>query len=145
MSADKTLGEIAAERDERALYLSDPDLYDALVRTEPETVHLTAEMAASPVLHSTPAAVSARFSDALLAEVFEADAEALTLRTVIERLDYAVTEEIDAILRANPTGPWSLGDLETMFGPRAPADAHPHEVRFVEWVGADDGDEDTRL
>ncbi|UTC28566.1 hypothetical protein MARCHEWKA_00530 [Brevundimonas phage vB_BpoS-Marchewka] len=88
--------------------------------------------------------LTARFSDALLAEVFEADAEALTLRTVVERLGYAVTEEIDAILRANPTGPWSLEDLETMFGPRDDVDdktsadcraRFPHTVRFAEWVG----------
>ncbi|USN14284.1 hypothetical protein KABACHOK_04710 [Brevundimonas phage vB_BpoS-Kabachok] len=145
MSADKTLGEIAAERDERALYLSDPELYDALVRTEPGTIHLTADMA-SP----------------------------LTLRTTLERLGYEVTPEMSDILLENPTGPWTLDDLKTLFvqgDDKTAADCRarfPHEVRFAEWVGppgaqievlptppadwrgfplytGDDGDEDTRL
>lgn len=186
MSPDKTPAEIAVERDERGLYLSDPDLYGALVRTEDEAVHLTAEMAHRPQLtlrvladmcaapfeeppldgaafaslpwkaHAVTGTIAARFSDPLLCEVFEADAEALTLRTVVERLGYDVTEEIDAILGANPTGPWSLADLETMFGSRDLADdktaadcrqKFPHQVRFAEWVGPDfdDGDENTRL
>lgn len=127
MPPEKTPAEIAVERDERDLYLSDPDLYAALVSVERPTIHLTAAMAQSAVLNLTPD-------------------EPPPLRTVVERLGYAMTDEIVAILDANPTGPWSLADLETMFGAHDAAQSpHPHAIQFAEWVGIDDGDEDTRL
>lgn len=125
MSLEKTPAEIAVERDERDLYLSDPDLYAALVRPERTTVHLTAAMTQPGVLNLTPPAPP-------------------SLRTVVEHLGYDVTPEIDAILTQSPEGPWTLADLETVFGSSIDSES-PHTIAFAEWVGVDDGDEDTRL
>lgn len=80
----------------------------------------------------------------------------LTLREVVERLGYDLTEEMDRILGENPHGPWPLEDLEAMFGPSggdyqdenmnaACAARFPHKVSFEPWPVIEEGDEDTRL
>jgi hypothetical protein len=81
-----------------------------------------------------------------------------SLREIVERLGYALTEDMDRILSENPNGPWPLEDLEMMFGPSDGdyqddktvedcKERFPHKVTFAPWPApeVDDGDEDTRL
>lgn len=222
MSLEKSPAQIAEERDERALYLSDPELYGALVNNESiwvgvdvgsssvvagtfengrftpledKAIHYTADMAQGPEIHWRPGqsfgdtlslaewatqfrvleeptpldpdafanlpfventvtgSITTRYDDQRLYDVYTA-APALTLRTIVERLGYDVTEEIDAILADNPAGPWTQAQLETIFAADINGN-HPHGVEFVVQKdhraedgfpgGIDDGDEDTRL
>lgn len=219
MSLEKTPAQIAEERDERVLYLSDPELYGALVNNtsiwlgvdvgsssvvagtfengrftplEDEAIHYTADMTSGPairwhksgslgmtltlaeltqrmnLLEPEPAldpetfanlpfeentltgSYTVRHDDQRLFDVYMAEPK-LTLRTIVERLGYDVTEEIDAILADNPAGPWTQAQLETIFAADIDGN-HPHGVEFLIQKdqdgfpgGIDDGDEDTRL
>ena len=130
----KTPAQIAVERDERDLYLSDPELYGALVGA-----------------FTVTGSIEARIDEPRVYGAY-IHAPALTLRDAVEALGYDVTEEIDAILTDNPEGPWTLEQLETIFAADVNGD-HPHGVEFIvrkaqdEGVPdfIDDGDEDTRL
>ncbi|USN15532.1 hypothetical protein KIKIMORA_04140 [Brevundimonas phage vB_BpoS-Kikimora] len=142
----KTPAEIAQERDERGLYLSDPDLYAAILADSQGPVHRS-----FPLAVTGEVAVHWNMSPEEYADQVAPPAGGL-LRFMLTHLGYEMTAAKDDILERNPDGPWTLEELDLLFEglPEEAAQLFPHTTQFqiVEAVQApdiDDGDEHTRL
>lgn len=135
----KTPAEIAQERDERGLYLSDPELYAAILADSQGAIHRSMPISIPSVVHAVTGEIS----------LDGADPAGGLLRFVLDNLGYPMTVEKDDILAENPDGPWTLEELELLFDglPEEAAQLFPHTTRFqiVDTPDIDDGDEHTRL
>lgn len=145
----KTPAEIAQERDERGLYLSDPELYAAILADSQGAIHRSMPISIPSVVHAVTGEISVRWEDPAAHTAYTQGPDGGLLRFVLNNLGYPMTVEKDDILAENPDGPWTLEELELLFDglPEEAAQLFPHTTRFqiVDTPDIDDGDEHTRL